>query len=322
MSFHLDQTSSEIESHQKECTYLETEALRQCIQLLECRNVVILSGREGSGKSRNSLEILRQLKERHNDLDVFKLVGLHYVSDIVKCNVTCIVLFDNAFDKTSEHFSYEEQVLNHLYSYISQNKVKVIFTMRNYVRHACHRLLSTHKIFRDFVDIDLNSKKFKLTNMEKEKMITNYCVINKIMISEGQEDNADQSVSNKAGRDDNEAFRSVQDQAVVILKREKLNEIIETDPFLGFPECCRLFTENRNNATLDVSCFKWPSIALVNDIEKLRMEGINNYMNGLKYVILIVILTKGYPKNQCYLYKTNCTLVMLVESNLHEEDCK
>ncbi|CAG2216547.1 unnamed protein product [Mytilus edulis] len=95
----IDQTSAEIESHQKECTYLETKALRQCIQFLECRHVVILSGREGSGKSRNSLEILRQLKERHNDLDVFKLTGLHYVSDIVKYSLVDWML--NSVDNSS-----------------------------------------------------------------------------------------------------------------------------------------------------------------------------------------------------------------------------
>ncbi|VDI47785.1 Hypothetical predicted protein [Mytilus galloprovincialis] len=316
----IDQTSAEIDSHKKEGTYLETEAVRQCIQLLECRNVVILSGREGSGKSRNGLEILRQLKERHTDSDVFKLIGLNYISDIVKCNVTSIVLFDDAFDKTSKHFSYDEQVLNHFDSYIRKYKVKIIFTMRNYVRHACHRLLSTHKLFREFVDIDLNSENLKLTMEEKEEMFTNYCTINKIRISEKKKDATDQSVVHEAERNDNETTQSVPDQSVAILKREMMNEIIETDPFLGFPECCRLFTENRNNTFLRVACFKWPSVALVNDIEKTRMEGINNYINGLKYVILVVILTKGYSilENK-YIYRTNCTLV---ESNLDEVDCK
>ncbi|CAG2227423.1 unnamed protein product [Mytilus edulis] len=101
-----------------------------------------------------------------------------------------------------------------------------------------------------------------------------------------------------------------------------MNKIIETDPFLGFPECCRLFTENRNSTTLDVSCFKWPSAVLVNDIEKLRMEGINNYMNGLKYVILIHILTLGYSRVKCqqeYDSETDCSLV---KRNIDAQDCK
>ncbi|CAC5391355.1 unnamed protein product [Mytilus coruscus] len=316
-----DQTSAEIESHKKEDTYLETEAVRQCIQLLESRNVVIISGREGSGKSRNALEILRQLKEKNGDFDVFKLIGLHYVSDIVKCNVTSIVLFDDAFDKTSELFSYDEQVLDHLYSYIRINKVKLIFTIRNAVRHACQMLLSTHKLFHDLVDIDLNSEKFKLTEVEKEKMLTNYCVTNKIMIYEEDEANTDQSVSNEAKRDDNEAVHSVPDQSAVILKRKTMNEIIKTDPFVGFPKCCRLFTENRKKTTLDVSCFKWPSAVLVNDIEKLRMEGIHNYSNGLKYVILIHILTLSYSHEKCQKkdLKTDCSLV---KRNIDAQDCK
>ncbi|XP_071123569.1 uncharacterized protein [Mytilus edulis] len=293
------QTSAEIEAHEKDVAYVEIEALRHCIKLLDSRNVVVLTGREGSGKSRNGLEILRQFKERHKDSDVFKLIGLHYVSDIVKCNVTNIVLFDDAFGKTSKHFSYDEQVLNHLYSYTSQNKVKVIFTMRNYVRHACHRLLSTHKIFREFVDIDLNSEKFQLTAKEKEEMLTNYCAINKIWIFEEKtnKDNTTQSMANGAEREDNEGRRSLLDQAGVILKRTIMNEIIETDPLVGFPECCRLFTTKSNRTHLDSSCFKWPSTVLINDIEKLRIEGIDNHMNGLKYVTFVYILTQGKGYN-------------------------
>ncbi|XP_052065568.1 uncharacterized protein LOC127705290 [Mytilus californianus] len=317
----IDQTSAEIESHKKAGTYIEVETVRHCIQLLESKHVVILSGREGSGKSRNGLEILRQLKEKNKDFDVFKLIGLTYVSDIVKCNVTSIVLFDDAFDKTSKQFSNDKHILDHLYSYITLNKVKLFFTMRNTVRHRCKMLFSTHKLFHDLVDIDLNSEKFKLTAKEKEEMFTNYCAINKIRISEKENDDTAQPVANEAERAKPEDNQLVPEGAAVILKREIINEIIQTDPFLGFPECCRLFTEDRNSTHLDTSCSKWPSTILVNDIEKLRMEGTNNYVNGLKYVILIYVLTKGYQHQQyesCF-YRTNRALV---KENIDSQDFK
>ncbi|VDI44553.1 Hypothetical predicted protein [Mytilus galloprovincialis] len=319
----IDQTSAEIEIHEKDVPYVEIEALRHCIKLLESRNVVVLTGREGSGKSRNGLEILRQFKERHKDSDVFKLIGLHYVSDIVKCNVTSIVLFDDAFDKTCEQFANDKHILDHLYYYITLNKVKLIFTMRNTVRHACNRLLSTHRLFHDLLDINLNSEKFKLTKVEKGKILTKYCDINKIKIFEKVGDKTNQSVFHEAGIDNKETIQTVSDQVSVFVNREMIDEIIQTDPFLGFPECCRLFTEHRNNTALDATIFKWPPHTLVKDIEKWRIEGKHDSVNGLKYVALICILSMGksHDIDEYYLGSNFKTVYSLHEKNIDVKVC-
>ncbi|XP_052065567.1 uncharacterized protein LOC127705289 [Mytilus californianus] len=310
----LDQTSAEIEIHERNGKYLEVGAVRHCVQLLESRNVVVLSGREGSGKSRNGLEILRQLKGQNRDFEVFKLIGLNYVYDIFKSNVTSIVFIDDAFDKTSEQYSYDKHILDHLYSNISLNKVKFIFTMRNTVKHANQKILTTHILFHDLVDIDLNSEQFELTSVEKENMLTKRCIMNTIMISKGEDDETGQPVLIEADRNQTEA--GVLDRTVVVLKRDLLNEIIQTDPFLGFPECCRMFTEIRNTtAALDAFCFKWPPPVLVNDIEQLRMEGKDNYISGLKYVTLIYLLTLGKFDN----LKNICGLA---KKNINVETCK
>ncbi|VDI58122.1 Hypothetical predicted protein [Mytilus galloprovincialis] len=320
----LDQTTVEIETHESEGTYVEVGAVKHCVQLLESRNVVILSGREGSGKSRNGLEILKQLKEKNKDFDVFKLIRLNYVSDIVNCNVKSVILFDDAFHKTCEQFSNDKQILEQLCPYISHNKVKVIFTMRNTVKHACNKLLSTHRLFHDWLDIDLNSEKFQLTTEEKEKILTNYCDINKITIFERVGDTEEQSVFREAGIDDTETNQTVSEQVSVFVKREVMNEIVQTDPFLGYPECCRLFTENRNKTTLDAAIFKWPSHTLVKDIEKWRFEGDHDFMKGLKYVALVYILTVGrYDDiNEYYLASDSKTICSLQGKNIDLKVCK
>ncbi|CAG2189682.1 unnamed protein product [Mytilus edulis] len=254
-----DQTTVEIETHESEGTYVEVGAVKHCVQLLESRNVVILSGREGSGKSRNGLEILKQLKEKNKDFDVFKFIGLNYVSDIVNCNT-----------------------------------------------------------FHDWVNIDLNSEKFQLTTVEKEKILTNYCDLNKIKIFERVGDTAEQSVFHEAEIDDTETNRTVSEQVSVFVKRGVMIEIMQTDPFLGFPECCRLFTENRTNTTLDATIFKWPSHNLVKDIEKWRFEGDHDFMKGLKYVALVYILTVGrYDDiNEYYLASDSKTICSLQGKNI------
>lgn len=183
--------------------------MKHCIKILENKNVVVLSGREGCGKSRNGLEILRQMKEQSKDCEVFKFTGLQYVSDIMNYNVLSIVLIDDVFDETNEQFSSAKNILDQLYSYTIQNKVKLIIVMRNTVGLKCKSLLSTHRVFHDWDNIDLNSWEFELTRIEKETILTNYCRVNKVRIFE----------------------------------RQEMNEITQTDPFLGFPECCRLLTK-------------------------------------------------------------------------------
>lgn len=282
---------------------MEIKAVQHCIQILETKNVVVLFGRKGCGKSRNGLEILRRLKQSHTNIEVFKLTGLHYVSDTLKCGVVSIVLFDNAFDKTCKQLSSDNQILDHLYSYTSQNKVKAIFVMRNTVRHKCQMLLSTHRVFNDSIDIDLNSQPFQLTWHEKLYMFIKLCHRNKIRI---------------AKKDDNLVY----DAASAVLEIENVFDIINNDTYLGFPDCCRLFTDIRKRRELGAIFFTYPSHDLINEIDTLRIKGGRNDMRGLQYVLLVYMITNskfdGF-KNDRYFQNKSKGVCELVINNIETQ---
>ncbi|CAG2189678.1 unnamed protein product [Mytilus edulis] len=61
-------------------------------------------------------------------------------------------------------------------------------------------------------------------------MFTKYCIYNEIRILETAE---------------NERVRLVSDQTSSVVGREELDEILQADPLLGFPQCCRIFSEKR-----------------------------------------------------------------------------
>lgn len=246
-----------------------------------------MSGRDGCGKSRNGIEILRQLRDKHKN--VLKLERPCDVLDITKCNMTTVIFFDDIFDKTEDQIS-RKQILDNLYTYISQHKIKLIFTMRNNVKHLCQTLLASHKLFRGSVDIDINSEEFELTLHEKEMIINTYCEVNKIQISDTSCKLTRMFLLNGYRSDEPESAQSVSKDGSVVVKREVLNEIIHTDPFVGFSECCRLFTEYQQSTVVTVGCFKWPPYSCFNDIEKLRIEGKDSYTKGLQYVTLIYML--------------------------------
>lgn len=66
--------------------------------------------------------------------------------------------------------------------------------------------------------------------------------------------------------------------------------MIRSDPYQGFPQSCRLFTQNKNLTMLGAIFFKYPSKSLLQEIDNMRMQGIDNNVKGLKYVILVYIL--------------------------------
>ncbi|CAC5391357.1 unnamed protein product [Mytilus coruscus] len=169
----IRETSAEIDSHRKDQTYTEIKAVTACLQMLDNSKVLILSGREGSGKSRNSLEILRQMKENHPEIDVIKLTRLAQFTDIIDKDANIIVLFEDVFGRITKQFCEDTdiQILDSLHSCITLGNVRVIFVIRNDVKNECQSILSSHDIFCNSIAyLDLNSGEFGLSLKEKERL--------------------------------------------------------------------------------------------------------------------------------------------------------
>ncbi|CAC5424181.1 unnamed protein product [Mytilus coruscus] len=75
------------------------------------------------------------------------------------------------------------------------------------------------------------------------------------------------------------------------LNEREVYEIANTDtnPLMGYPESCYLFTSNREFTRLGVGFFKHPTKSLCNEIESVRNNGNNNQGKALEYAILVYI---------------------------------
>ncbi|CAC5391352.1 unnamed protein product [Mytilus coruscus] len=295
------ETLSEIEKHSKDQTYIEIKAVTACVQMLDNSKVLILSGREGSGKSKNSLEILRQIKEKHPETDVIKLKRLNQFSDIIDKDANTIILFEDVFGRITKQFCEDTdvQILDSLYSYISLGNVRVIFEIRNNVKQECQSLLSSHDIFCNSITyLDLNSEEFGLSLKEKESIFINYCTKNKIdIIYKKKSFYCDayfigiEEIKVSIIDESEVTCGFSADNKCIVFNSCAVEDMIRSDPYQGFPQCCRLFTQNKTLTKLGAAFFKCPSKILLQEIENMRMEGMDNDAKGLKYVILVYILS-------------------------------
>ncbi|CAC5406250.1 unnamed protein product [Mytilus coruscus] len=276
----LGLTQIEIEEHLKKCTFVETPALQACIKLLETNSLLILTGAAGTGKSRNSLEILHQFRVKHPEYESVKLTDLHDFTDFVPVEEKLVILFEDIFGRTHTRFieNTDVQIFDRLHACTIKGNNKIILTVRDTVRMSCGWVFNSHTIFHGKCEVDLSSQEFKMTKIEKELLLLKYFVANNIRLL----DFNDQENFNE------EAILDPQITATV--NRVTLHNIVETEPLFGFPEACSLFTGNRKLTRLGLHFFKHPSKYLYEEIEKLRKNGKDNEQDRMSYVTLIYIL--------------------------------
>ncbi|XP_076100762.1 uncharacterized protein LOC143069843 [Mytilus galloprovincialis] len=262
-----------------EGTFVETAAVQACIKLLETNSLIVLTGAAGTGKSRNSLEILHQFRVKHPEYDTVKLTNLHDFADVVTAKEKLVILFEDIFGRTNTKFTEntDVQIIDRLYASTIKGNVKVILTVRNTIRTSCQWVFISHKIFHGTCEVDLSSQKFKMTATEKKSLLSKYFVVNnfRLLEVEDQENYFEETI--------------LDPQIAVTINRETLNTIVETEPFLGFPEACSLFTGNRKLTRLGLSFFKHPSKYLFEEIEKLRINGADKHQDRMSYITLVYI---------------------------------
>ncbi|CAG2206472.1 unnamed protein product [Mytilus edulis] len=309
-------TMLEIEHHSKENTFVTTSVVSSCVQLLKDNNVLVLTGRAGSGKSRNSLEILRQYKVE--GYDVIKLTNLKDFEDSFKGDVETLILCEDIFAGLIMYLlkNSDIEILDRVHACVNLGKTKVIFTIRDIVKRSCKWVFSSYRLFYKSVEVDLCSKELELKLEEKKALFVGYCHVNNFQI---------------VGLNEQENFKDeviLDDKVTVKLNLITLNQVIKTEPILGFPQTCCLFTGNRKFTRLGEAFFKHPSSCLTEEIENLRKSGKEFFSDKIKYSLLVYVLLNGdlLDKNQinsnqmseiissCYDYSPNS----ISEHNLYD----
>ncbi|CAG2246599.1 unnamed protein product [Mytilus edulis] len=215
-------------------------------------------------KSRNGLDILRQLGEKYPAYDVVKVSDLHTVDKILNEDSRTIILLEDVFGKTNCRYSED-------------NDRRFLDTLQAYIGEYSP-LFSSHRIFKGFEEINLNSSQFEMTIMEKERLFLNYCSKNNIKIVH-------------VGKEENYTDGIILDKSVTVKINEATSSnIVNTEPYLGFPESCYMFTANRPLTQLGVTFFKHPTSFLNQEIDSLRRGGESNQKDRIRYITLVYIL--------------------------------
>ncbi|CAG2242507.1 unnamed protein product [Mytilus edulis] len=211
------------------------------------------------------------------------LTELHDFTDIVTSDGKLIILFEDVFGRTNTRFTENTdiQIIQRLQACLNQGNVKAILTVRDTIKVSCQRILTLHKIFNGKCEVDLSSVEFKMSRDKKESLLLNYFKkFNLRVISLNEDENY---------------FKEeiLKENMSVTLNHKTLYSIIESEPLLGFPEACSLFTRNRKLTRLGIRFFNHPSKHLYDEIDKVRKNGKRNTNDKLLYVTLVYLLLNG-----------------------------
>ena len=229
------------------------------MQFLHEYGVVILSGREGTGKSKMCLEIASLCEEEdympykvdgHADLEV------NFESSKVLC------IFDNC--------RYDHQ--KKLPDLTSQKHIWFIFTCRGLESLKVKLILG--EMFKNIEILDFDDN---LTKEEKRQILKLHMEANNITETSVQD-----SMHPK--------------EDVLTLHIDSIEEIInlDTEPILGFPLTTDKFCKDKYLLHLGKKYFAYPPQSLVKEIKGLYETGERD--NQIEYVLLVYMATKNEPR--------------------------
>lgn len=247
------------------------------MELLQSKGIVVLTGKTGSGKSRNSLEIMKLYASSHEGYEMIKLGSLHEWKTRVSITDTVVIFFEDIFGKTNSRFNedVDSQLLDELYASTrcGYNNNKFIITIRDTIKKHCEQIFEKHRIFNDEFILDLSSERFEMNKEERHQCVRNYCKKSNIDITTGQ---------------DNFWEDSTEDNMVtVILNENTVQDIVESNTGIGFPQAVYLYTSNRKFTRRGPIFFSDASNFLQKEMVELRQDGKKLEMKRWQYVALV-----------------------------------
>ncbi|CAG2208806.1 unnamed protein product [Mytilus edulis] len=161
----------------EEDTFVETNAVRKCVDWMDRKDVFVIIGGEGSGKSRIGLEILRQFGLTDEDFDLLKVIDFLQVMDIITDERKTVMLLDGVLP--TKRCSYKNFNIDHtldlLHARLCKGDVKFIFTLDSSNSNFFKGLLASHRLFENCCKIDLSSDRFSMKEGEKATLLFNFC---------------------------------------------------------------------------------------------------------------------------------------------------
>ncbi|VDI35831.1 Hypothetical predicted protein [Mytilus galloprovincialis] len=260
--------------HRSDRTFIRTAICDTIDKHMQENYVVVITGREGTGKSKICLELASLYNEK--DYMVFK-VDLSENHTIYTDIGNALLIID---DK-----NYTQDSLNtfmkHLLPVLLEINIKMILTCRNLDLEIVKRVQEI-KTLKDEAFIDINKC---LIPEEKEEMLRRYMTINNIATSSTFESNCMDPII-------------LTDLSVQVkLDEDAIKIITNEEPWKGFPLSLLLFCSDRKCLHLGEKYFTNPPIYLVEELKELYAVAkiTSNCIDTVTdYCILVYIMNNYY----------------------------
>lgn len=178
----LDYSKTALEEHKEKIDmYVEpSSAIKHGINNLEEKNIIIITGDAGIGKTSFALALMSRMQIKHQNLTALVLTDSSQW-DKLDFKKEYILLIDDTFGKSKLHecaFQSWCTVFDRMDKRLQTGQVMVIFAQRNCIWHLIKGRLSDYPLFRTIVlqnaQIDLSGE-FGLTGDEKARILANFC---------------------------------------------------------------------------------------------------------------------------------------------------
>ncbi|CAG2198014.1 unnamed protein product [Mytilus edulis] len=232
--------------HRGDKTFIRPAVCDTIDKHMRTNNIAIITGREGTGKSKICLELASSYYEK--DYMVFKVDLSENHSTYTDIVDTMLIIDDQQYTQDSL-----SAFMKLLLPVLLERNMKVILTCRNVDLEIVRRVPEIHQL-KEEVFIDINSC---LTAKEKEEILRSYMKVNDVTSSSSAVNN----------------FRNLEiitDLSVQVTLDENAIKVIRNEEtWKGFPLSAMLFCSERKFLHLGEKYFTNPPIYLVEELKEL-----------------------------------------------------
>ncbi|CAG2252349.1 unnamed protein product [Mytilus edulis] len=279
--------------HTKDDTYIVTEDVKTCCDILEKYKALIIIAKAGGGKSKTSLQIVKMYQEKLYTPMVFVNDEILRNRDLINFDDQNIVIIEDLFGRSNIKFNEDVHtgILDVLYSCLKAEscKSKFIISIRgNDV--IIRQLIERHKLFEKEMFINLD----KINSLHINKLIlSKHMNKHGISLCQCRLNINPFNVFRTNQLCESELFETNPNSFQVCVKL--FNEICsgQYEMHIGFPQACHLFCSNSNFTKQGLEYFTHASQSLVNEMNNLKNQGFDNKQIQYQYCTLVYTAIKS-----------------------------
>ncbi|XP_063409924.1 uncharacterized protein LOC134693147 isoform X2 [Mytilus trossulus] len=244
--------------------FMKTNVISDGIRVLEEKGLVVLTGRVGTGKSTNALEIIRYYCHRYHEYDIqrfpyafeeckiniweneMSFVNPHMPLDIIKGASKVVLLVDDVLhNEAGLPVNVVIQILRYIQCLVDNGCIKAVCCITE-----LGEITERNTILNHISILDLDSSTYKLNTDEKEELLQTYI--------DAMPTFSDESSTPSIERLNDATVKSI--------------ATIDDNSTMGFPELCFLFTNVSTLYSYGSDFFHSPCKCILDDLRNLKRQ--------------------------------------------------